>query len=318
LTNLIQLNRGATGKRAQAKAAAQLGAEFIEAVWARHLPSLQRLVLPDSPAAMQLELFGDELFRVGLRLNDPREKGQLAPFEFQAEGEIGLLEVGVLEPLTEGEGHFRSLLGSSLLLRLQPGDSWLVEELIPVNTGKGFNPDDPADAIILEVYQGKRALPLQTANLDPVEQLFLASMPAQDGRFNIQELLNAVRLWRDFKGKKPDYKPGKAHIWAAAVEYLINLYDYFKAEEAEIARHYSTTTPAMLRRVRELAQTLNATQFDDRYSIHPDPIAHYREVFAEIGGRFNQEEMAKAARQFQEVFNTIEVPPDDVDFFGPS
>ncbi len=318
MTNLIQLNRGLTGKRAQAKAAAQLGAEFIEAVRAQHLPSLSRLILPGSPAAMQQELFGGELFRVGLRLDDPREKGQLAPFEFQAEGEIGLLEVGVLEPLAEGQGHLRCIYGSSLLLRLQPGDSWLLEELIPVNTGKGFNPADPADRLILEVYQGKRAIPLQTANLDRVEQLFLASMQNQDGHFNIQELLNAIRLWRDFKGKKPDYKSGKAQIWAAAVEYLISLYDYFKVDEAEVARHYSTTTPAMLRRVRELAQTLNATQFDDRYSIHPDPIAHYREVFAELGGRFNQEEMAKAARQFGQVFNTVEVPPDDADFFGPS
>jgi hypothetical protein len=88
-------------------------------------------------------------------------------------------------------------------------------------------------------------------------------------------------------------------------------------DSREVAQRYATTTTALLNRSREIAQTLNATQFDDRYSIHPDPIAHYRQLFRDIGGAFNQEEMERARREYTKVFDTVEVPPDDTDFFGP-
>lgn len=302
-------------RREQARAAAQLGADFIGAVRTGEVNWLGQVVAPGSAAALQLEIYGVALFRVGLRLDNPQEQGKLAPYDFQFEGEVGLLELGVIEPLPEGQGHWRRLFGSSLLLRAT-GNDWQISELIPVNSDGNLHPDSPADQEVLAVYQGRKALPLQTANLDEVEQLFLAKMQAQTVRFNLEELLNAVRLWRDYRARQAVNKRQLASL-AAAVEYLISLFDYFQVDSREVAQRYATTTSALLNRSRELAQTLTATQFDDRYSIHPDPIAHYRQLFKDIGGAFNQEEMERARREYNKVFDTVEVPPDDLDFFGP-
>jgi len=300
----------------QARAAAQLGADFIGAVRTGEVDWLASVVAPGSAAALQLEIFGVALFRIGLRLDDPEEQGKLAPYDFQFEGEVGLLELGVIEPLPEGQGHLRRLFGSSLLLQAT-GNGWQISELIPVNSDGNLHPNSPADHEVLAVYQGHKALPLQTANLDLVERLFLAKMQMQTGWFNLEELLNAVRLWRDYRAKQTVSKRQVASL-AAAVEYLISLFDYFQVDSQEVAQRYATTTPALLNRSREIAQTLNATQFNDRYSIHPDPIAHYRQLFRDIGGAFDQEEIERARREYTKVFDTVEVPPDDLDFFGPN
>jgi hypothetical protein len=142
-------------------------------------------------------------------------------------------------------------------------------------------------------------------------------MQERNGQFNLDETLNAARLWRDFKAIGTEFS-GSPAAWAAAVEYLIGLFDHFKVSLNQIAKAYSSSPSATVRRARELALALNTTQFDDRYSIHPDPIAHYREVFSDIGGRFSQEEMEKAQHEYNKVFDKVEVPPDDTDFYGPS
>ena len=296
-------------KRIQAQAVAHIGAEFVLAVRTEAIDSINEMLLPGSPAALQFEIFGANLFGIALRLNDPSEQGQLAPFEFETQGNTGLLVLGVLEPLS---------IGASLFLQQQLSGDWLILEVLPGKPYAPLEPNVPAERAILDYYQGYASLPLLQEKLDPVERLFLKYMQGRDGLFNLEELLNAFRLWRDFRKKSGSGLKGSSASYAAAVEYLISLFDHFQVEGASVAKRYATSLSALQGRARLISQTLNATQFDDRYSIHPDPVAHYRQVFEDIGGRFNQHEMEEASNKYAEVFDTVEVSPDDTDFFGPT
>lgn len=310
-------------QRERAQTAAQLASQWVAAVRAGDLVFLKQHVLNGSPAALALELFEAALFRLDLRLDDPREAGKLAPFDLQIEAEAALLELAVLEPLPEGEGHWQRIFGSGLLLQaIADVPGWAVSDIVPINSDNVFKLDDPTDQKILAVHQGREALPLARTNLDPVEQAFLEQMQAQMGRFNIEELFNALRLWRDYKvgndGIRAKDWQNRPATWAAAVEYLITLFDYFEVDNTELIRRYATTTPAIARRTQEIAQTLNVTQFDDRYSVHPNPLAYYHTLFKEIGIDFKRDEQVKAALAQSNIFDTIApVPDDDADFFGP-
>ncbi|NWJ97710.1 MAG: hypothetical protein HXX20_18170 [Chloroflexi bacterium] len=298
-----------------AQAAAQQSEKFVASVRSNDITAIRALLAPASVAFYLLEIFGLALFRLDLRLDDPQEAGQLAPYDLQIEGEVALLELGVLEPLKiEGvedhqHSHLRRLFGSSLLLHFN--QEWQIAEVLPFNSNSTLNPQNPTDKLILETHQGKKRLPLQLANLDETEQCFLKKMLKQAGRFNLEEAVNALRLWRDFKVKNVTPPNGKAKSWAAGVEYLITLFDFHQVELKTLVVRYTTGSTAILDQARELAQTLNVTQFDDRYSIHPDPIAHYRTLFGEIGVEQNKPKR-------NQVFDTIEeVPLDDEDFWGP-
>ncbi len=304
-----------------AQAAAQRGEEFVAAVRANEAVAVKKMLAAKSSAAYLLDMFGLALFRLDLRLDDPREKNRLAPYDLQIEGQVALLELGVLEPLevegSEGEQHehFRRLFGSSLLLSFE--EEWRVTEVLPFNSDGQLDVQKADDKLIIETHQGKRRLPRQAENLDGVEQLFLEKMQEQAGRFNLEEMINALRLWRDFKLKNEARPTGKTEAWAAGVEYLITLFDYYEVESKTIAKFYGKDNAAVIKRAREIAQTLNVTQFDDRYSMHPDPVAHYRKLFGELGIKPERDEQIRLARERGRVFDTIEVPPDDDDFFGP-
>jgi hypothetical protein len=74
----------------------------------------------------------------------------------------------------------------------------------------------------------------------------------------------------------------------------------------------------LTKQYQEIAQTLNVTQFDDRYSIHPDPISHYKILFDEIGVDYRAKTQVQNDLLEGGVFNTVApIPADDEDFFGP-
>ncbi|HEX2915994.1 MAG TPA: hypothetical protein VH186_34850 [Chloroflexia bacterium] len=311
-----------------AQEAARLGETLVAAVRAGQLGFVETLLLPGGPAFQAVRLFGLDLLRLDLRLDDPREEGRLAPYDLQIEPEMALLELGVLSTLPpendepRARPHLVRLFGSSLVLSRVPGSEygWLVEEILPVNAGGQLRPGEASDDRIIAAHQGKAPLPLRREKLDPVEALFLEGMQAADS-YNLAELFNAVRMWGDFCHLEELSSAGldrqSSAAWAAAVEYLINLFDTHKAEPENMAARYEVQPEIVTDRAREIAQTLRATQFDDRYSIHPDPIGHFREVFGELGINPNKDEKTQQALLNSKVFDSIEVPPDDEDFFGP-
>jgi hypothetical protein len=320
-----------SGLQLAAQEAARLGEALVLAVRQSNLALVEQLVAPGSPAGWSVYLFGLALLRLDLRLDDPREQGQLKPYDLQIEPEAALLDLGIIQPLEQGEianpperPHLTRLFGSSLVLRQASAGEygWQVEEVLPVNSNGRLNPNDPTDLHIMEVHRGEAALPLRLEKLSPVEKLFLARLQGQAGRFNLEELYNAVRLWQDFRERTG---PEDLEIidslspagWAAGVEYLITLFDYHQADPDGLGQAYGISTESVTDRARELAFTLRVTQFDDRYSIHPDPIGHYKALFGELGINPKRDEKLLAAQR-NSVFDSVEVPPDDDTFFGPS
>lgn len=315
-----------------AQEAARLGEALVHAVRQDRLDVVEGLVVPESVAGLGVRLFGLALLRLDLRLDDPREQRQLKPYDLQIEPGVALLELGVLSTLA-GEDelfaperpHLTRLFGSSLVLG-QAQDceyGWLVEEVLPANSNGRLRPDDPTDAQIIAVHQGLAALPLRLENLHPVEKLFLEKMQGQAGKFNLAELFNAARLWQDFltvsgAEELPAIANQNPSEWAAGIEYLITVFDYHQADPAALTALYGVTEESLTDRARELAFTLKVTQFDDRYSVHPDPIAHYRALFGELGVNPKRDDQLLEARR-KNVFNSIEdVPADDDTFFGPA
>ena len=231
-------------------------------------------------------MFGVAWLRLDLRLADPRENGQLAPYDLQTEGDLGLLELAVLTSQSEPteRGHFFRLFGSGLLLQRADTtpNGWQIMEVLPVNADGQLRPDDPADAAILAFHQGRSALSLRP-DLPPTERLFLVQMQSQ-GRFNLEEQLNAVRLGRDYAAThEPPTDQQTNPAEAAAIEYLITLFDYHRVDGDELAARYGLDAERVTDQAREIAAALGVTQFDDRYTIHPDPIAHYREPVRRTG-----------------------------------
>ncbi|MDB5078390.1 MAG: hypothetical protein JWP00_314 [Chloroflexi bacterium] len=318
------------GLQLAAQEAARLGEALVLAVRQSNLGLVEQLVAPGSAAGWSVRLFGLGLLRLDLRLDDPREQGQLKPYDLQIEPGVALLELGVIQPLAVGEvtaqaerPHLTRLFGSSLVLCQVPDSEygWLLEEVLPVNATGQLNPADATDAKIIEVHQGKLGLPLRLEKLSPVENIFLARMQSQAGRFNLEELYNAARLWQDFRERSaPDeleqVDSSPPAEWAAGVEYLITLFDYHQADMDEVSQLYAIKTESLADKARELAFTLRVTQFDDRYSIHPDPVGHYRALFGELGINPKRDEKLLEAQR-KNIFDSIEVPPDDDTFFGP-
>ncbi len=313
----------ATDLNQLAQAAADLGVRLIVAARNEDAAALTQFFEPGSGAALLTELFGPKLVQVDLRLADAREQGQLTPYDFQLEGAVGLLELGVLEQLAvgetagDGQPHLRRVFGSALLLHLNPaGDGWLVADLLPVNSDGALDPTQASDNQILAVHRGEMLLPLQLARLDPVEKGLLTGMQKRHSHFNLEEMVNALRMWRDFKAQRGSTLLAMPQSWAAGVEYLITLFDFGEAEAELLAQAYNVETEEVENCAREIAQSLRANQFDDRYSLHPDPVQHYRALFKELGVQPERDEAISRA-QGQKVFDSVEVPPDDQDFFGP-
>ncbi len=313
----------ASATRRLALAAAQLGEELVDAVRAGNESQVEELLETGSPAALALDLFGLAFFRQNLRLDDRREAGLLTPYDLQMEDELALLELGVINPLMadeaeQGRAHLVRLFGSGLLLRRwQAG--WRVTEVFPVNAGGSLHLDDPTDQSLLAAHQGRSVWPLHLAGLDQVEVIFLRGMQARAGRFNLAELFNAVRMWRDFKAVEVGLALGDApQSWAAGVEYLISVFDYHTADPDELAGYYEVSAETITDHARELSARLGVTQFDETYSLHPDSIAHYRQLFGELGIDPRRDEQIRQAHLQSGIFNSIEVAPDDDTFFGPN
>ncbi len=312
--------------QAQAQQAARLGETFIELVRAGVTAQLEPLFKPASSAALYFEMFGAALFRLDLRLDDPREQGQLAPYDLQIEQDLALLELGVItnHPLagqaTAGPGHLFRQFGSGLVLsRAEPPQAefgWLIEEVLPLNADGRWQPGDPTDERILAVHQGQAALPLWSARLGETVSRLLSGLQCPPGRFNLEEQLNALRLWQDYRQAAESTADEVSGPAIAAIEYLISLFDYHTVDLAALAERTGENPESITDQAREITSLLRVTQFDDKYSIHPDPVAHYRQLFGELGIDPRRDEAIRQAAG-NSIFDSIEVPPDDDTFFGP-
>ena len=239
------------------------------------------MLADNSTAAVAHDLFELRLFGLVLRLDEAEREGLvLRPYDVQIEARVAMLELGAFaadEPMRRwGAG----------LLYLHTPDGWRLADVLPIGAGGMLNPDDPAEAPIIAAYRTIGTLPIDSDGLDAVERALVAGM-ADDSAFNLEELVNGIRLWRDYI-RRGGMTNGAPALWAAGIAYLIGLFDRRTVSYADTAAHYRVSADGVSRRARELADTLNATQFDDRYATRADPVAHYAEVFGEIGVNFGR------------------------------
>jgi len=116
--------------------------------------------------------------------------------------------------------------------------------------------------------------------LDDVETLFVEGM--QERMFGLQEIVIAVRLWRDFKRRaSPTYR--KPEVYAAAVEYIMILLGFYKGSQTGVGKDYGVSAATVASKYKEIEQRLGIYQYDERYSIHEDPSAPFRAMWKELG-----------------------------------
>jgi hypothetical protein len=244
--------------------------EFIPALQ-RHDPTLRRWLVPQSDAALLLDLYGEE----GLLtlLKDYRAKERFILLRTAAlpreEGHVRLAEIAWADP-----GKAPPTQQDRVTLRLRKvRRRWLVEDLWPAALDAPPTVDqaradwaeqeehaDPA-AIFLA---GAATTPLEgCGELDDVETLFVLGMDARG--YSPREVIRAVRLWRDFRECRPSYRQPAA--FAAAVEYIFSLLGlYGDTSRQRIAAEYGVKPGSLGQRFAQVRDCLGLVFFDQRYS----------------------------------------------------
>lgn len=134
-----------------------------------------------------------------------------------------------------------------------------------VEQGEGANPLWFPWGVLTGAFQLKR---LGKEPLDEVEELLVEGMG--ESGFGVPETVRAVRLWRDF-APGADLGRHRAEVYAAAVEYIMVLFGFYGDSQAAIAGRYGVSASSISATWREIESTLALSQFDPRYSVHPDP-----------------------------------------------
>jgi len=133
-----------------------------------------------------------------------------------------------------------------------------------IKSGQGV-PSDPW-VLPLALLAGAIRLPLREEGLaDEVERLLLPALQGQG--HGVFALVNARRLWRDFRAKaKPVIDVPLA--WAAVVEFLIADQEMVQTSEAEVAAAYQINPVAFSQRVAQVKKALKIAEkgLDQRYT----------------------------------------------------
>ncbi|HID88079.1 MAG TPA: hypothetical protein EYP55_12030 [Anaerolineae bacterium] len=262
---------------------------FMEAVQTEDAQAIGDLLVPRSEAGLAYGLFGFGPLGIllGLHLGYPG----YALVRLGQKGEnIALAEIGWLTGEEEGEPIIDTDLLSTITWR-RYRRKWRVEAInpapmdnpltLPVAREMLDELDEEDDwlpyALLAGAVQFQRVGPEE---LDDVETLFVEGM--QERMFGLQEIVIAVRLWRDFKRRaSPTYR--KPEVYAAAVEYIMILLGFYKGSQTGVGKDYGVSAATVASKYKEIEQRLGIYQYDERYSIHEDPSAPFRAMWKELG-----------------------------------
>lgn len=99
-----------------------------------------------------------------------------------------------------------------------------------------------------------------------VESLLRERMPEEG--FHLDQIENAIRLWRDY-ARKVQLKCSSPDTWAAAVEYTISKLDRdARVTQKSVATKYGISVSSVSTKFKRIWSTLEAKELDTRYSIH--------------------------------------------------
>ena len=103
---------------------------------------------------------------------------------------------------------------------------------------------------------------------DEVEQLFTESMVEAD--YSEKQILNARRLWRDFREKVAP-RIRKPEAWAAGVEYAIVTLDLVPGEtQQSLAEKYDVSKFSISTKYRDILSAVSVLSSDPRYTLSDD------------------------------------------------
>jgi hypothetical protein len=280
---------------AYAKETGPLVHKLIQALRDQDALAVEHLLIPDSEAEWGFRLFGlgPLLFMLYMHL----ECGEfvLPRFARRRDSEV-LAEVGwVIGKDEDGRAVYDPRRLSTVTLGA--GDeSWGVADINPgplddpttiskaqdalqraMDLGTGANPLWFPWGVLTGAFQLKR---LGREPLDEVEELFVEGM--ERSSFGVPEIVRAVRMWREFKGRAdPLYH--RPATYAAAVEYIMVLFGFYGDSQSTIAERYGVSASSISSKWREIESTLALSQFDGRYSVHPDPGAPLEAMLRQRG-----------------------------------
>ncbi|MCA9873648.1 MAG: hypothetical protein KC441_08335 [Anaerolineales bacterium] len=254
-------------------------AALVEATLREDEPAAAEQLLPGSPAAQLLALFGLEVFDILLKTVLGQDQLELVQVVEVPEGlfiEFAWIMPGPAEAGRPVDGKV------SVLLQLRHG-RFLISDVNPAGldlllteararailaTSKILSRRDelPSEPWILPLalFAGFLPLPLRPEALaDAVETRFFAGL--QQREYGVMLLLRARRLWHDFKQANP-LPTGSPALWAAAVEWVMGEQNSRPMPATAVAAAYDVSPAKLRKRAEVIQETLHITALDDRYT----------------------------------------------------
>jgi hypothetical protein len=263
---------------------------FVAALETEDAQTIKGLLVPRSEAGLAYGLFGFGPLRILLGLHWGYPGYALVRVGRKTEKTV-LAEIRWLVGQEEGESAVGKDIRSTITWR-RYRRKWRGEAINPAPMDDPLTLpiaqemldllDEEQDewlpyAVLAGAVQFKR---LGSEELDDVESLFVPGMQAR--LFGLQEIVIAVRLWRDFKRRAgPTYR--KPEVYAAAVEYIMLLLGFYEGSQKEIGEHYGVSAATVGSKHKEIEHRLGIHQYDERYSLREDPNAPFRAMWKEMG-----------------------------------
>ncbi|TKJ28295.1 MAG: hypothetical protein CEE40_11825 [Chloroflexi bacterium B3_Chlor] len=268
---------------------------FLEALKGQDERAIPPLLMPDSEVDWAFRIFGMGPLLFLLYMHLECDRFVLPRFGRRGSREV-LVEVGWL---TGADGDGKAIYDPrrvSTLSMQRDEEGWRVADLNPaplhgpisvaraqelltqvVEQGRGAEPLWFPLGVLTGAFQLKR---LGHECLDDVESLFVNGMEVSE--FGVPEVLRAVRLWREFKEKaQPRYR--RPEVYAAAVEYIMVLFGFYRDSQVEIGARYGVSPSSISSKWHEIERMVGLSQFDARYSIHQDPGAGLEAMLRQRG-----------------------------------
>ncbi len=266
-----------------AQETAPIARHFVQSLQGQDEGAIAPLLMPDGEADWAFRMFGMGPLIFLLYMHLECDAFVLPRFGRRGRHEV-VVEVGwVTGADGEGRAVYDPRRVSTLTLGQHEG-TWLVADVNPgpldapvsvpqarellmrvAEEGRAGDPLCFPHGVLTGAFQLKR---LGTEPLDDVESLFVGGMEASE--FGVPEVIRAVRLWREFKERgQPRYR--RPHAYAAAVEYIMVLFGFYRDSQADIGERYDVSPSSISSKWHEIERVVGLSQFDPRYSIHQDP-----------------------------------------------
>lgn len=268
---------------AYAKETGPLVRRLVQALQDQDEAAVAPLLVPDSEADWSLRLFGMGPLIFLLYMHLECQDFVLPRFAKRGQEEVWVEVAWVTGIGEDGRAAYDPRRLSTVTVRRQD-EHWGISDVNPsplddpatvnkaqdvlkevLEEGRGGNPVWFPWGVLTGAFQLKR---LGREPLDEVEELFVKGM--EESNFGVPEIIRALRLWREFKGKAAP-SSHRPEVYAAAVEYIMVLFGFYGDSQAVIGERYGVSASSISARWREIESTLALSQFDSRYSVHPDP-----------------------------------------------